>query len=155
LLLVAPTTRTAIRLCSWLTEAGWPVCAVASFAAAKTELKSQPSLLVTEVCLSEHNGLHLALHAHARSIPTIILGIDDSVLRQEAERLNAVYLTSWDRRELLDEIERLVGIPDEVSEDYQSLVSWGEWGDSVSAFETAHPHHAGARTPKRPVISYH
>jgi DNA-binding response OmpR family regulator len=67
------------------------------FEAARTELDSQPpDLLVTEVRLGAFNGLHLALRARGRGLPTqtILIGEPDCVLENEAKQLDARYVTS-------------------------------------------------------------
>jgi DNA-binding response OmpR family regulator len=86
---------------AWLTDAGCDVAVVSTFAAARNHLESDPALLVSEVRLAEHNGLHLALRARHRDIPAVILGTSDPVLERDAKELGAVYLTSEVTRQRL------------------------------------------------------
>ena len=107
-LLVAPTPGLAATVVAWLTEKNLKVTLVTSFAAAKVRLEDGPSLLISEVRLGEHNGLHLAIHAQARKIPTLVIGESDPVLRRDAEQLAAAYLTyDLDREELFRIIDVL------------------------------------------------
>ena len=92
-LLVAPTAATAISLWSLLAHACEPTL-VRSFRDARRELDRDPSVLVSEVRLGEYNGLHLALRAHAKGIPVILLGEPDPVLERDARQLGAIYLPS-------------------------------------------------------------
>ena len=91
-LVVAPTARVAATAFAWLTDAGCAPIIAASFAAAKQQLEDHPSLLVSEVRLGEYNGLHLALRAQVRGVPSVLIGEPDSVLQREAAQLGAVYL---------------------------------------------------------------
>jgi DNA-binding response OmpR family regulator len=92
-LLVAPTPELAAALVAWLAEKAFSTTHVTSFGMAKDRLMERPSLLIAEVRLGEYNGLHLAIHAHALGIPTIVIGEPDAVLQRDAEQLGAVYLT--------------------------------------------------------------
>ena len=100
-LLVAPTPTVATTFYTWLTDAGYDLTVVGSFAAAKRHLELVPSVLIAEVRLGEYNGLHLALRAQAQDIPAIVLGEPDPVLQREAQQLGAVYLTPDVAREQL------------------------------------------------------
>ena len=77
---------------AWLTEAGFLVSVVSTFAAAKAQMRDDPSLLISEVRLGAYNGLHLGIYAKARGIPTIVVGDRDADLEREAEGLGVVYL---------------------------------------------------------------
>lgn len=72
------------------------VFAVSSFADAKHALRDNRfDVLISDVRLGAFNGLQLAVLARDQSpdIQLIVFsGFDDPVLRQEAERLGAVYL---------------------------------------------------------------
>jgi DNA-binding NtrC family response regulator len=107
-LLVAPTPGLATALVAWLAEKNLNVTLVTSYAAAKARLDNGPSLLIAEVRLGEHNGLHLALHAQVRGIPAIVIGDADPVLHRDADQLGAVYLTyDLDRAQLFRVLEKL------------------------------------------------
>jgi len=131
---------------AWLTDAGCDVAIVSTFAAARHQLESEPSLLVSEVRLAEHNGLHLALRARNRDIPAIVLGDPDPVLERDAQELGAVYLTrELTRDRLLAVIEPVLAAaknspaaPRAVAANL-SFLSWREFtgpldaiGDSLS-----------------------
>jgi two-component system response regulator YesN len=72
------------------------VVASGSFPEARRTLRtSQFDVLITDVRLGEFNGLQLAHLAREKNPQVQIIvfsGFDDPVLRQEAERLGAVYL---------------------------------------------------------------
>lgn len=105
-LVVAPTPSIATRVFAWLSDAGCAPIVVATFAAAKQYLDEQPAVLISEVRLGEYNGLHLALRAQARRIPTILVGEPDSVLQREAVQFGATYLAGpLDAQRLLSAIE--------------------------------------------------
>ena len=93
-LVVTPTPNKAAMLFAWLTDAGVCPIVVGSYLEARRHLDSgDPALLVSEVRLGEYNGLHLALRAHGRGIPVLLLGHPDVVLEREAKDLGAEYLT--------------------------------------------------------------
>jgi len=95
-LVVAPTPSVAATAFAWLTEAGCGVTVVDSFAAAKRQLESDPCLLISEIRLGDYNGLHLALRAQARGIPSVLLGQPDLVLERDARQIGAIYLQELD-----------------------------------------------------------
>jgi two-component system response regulator FlrC len=72
------------------------VVALSSFSAAKQALHDNPfDVLISDVRLGAFNGLQLAVLARDQSpeIQLIVFsGFDDPVLREEAERVGAVYL---------------------------------------------------------------
>ena len=74
-------------------SAGYEPTAVADFASAKAYLDKRPDLLITEVKLGAYNGLHLAIRASIHRTPTIVMGDVDAVLKADAERQQATYLT--------------------------------------------------------------
>ncbi len=83
------------------------VSALANFADARRALHSEKfDVLITDVRLGAFNGLQLAVLAADQNpgIQLIVFsGFDDPVLRQEAERLGAVYLVKpVTSRQLLD-----------------------------------------------------
>jgi DNA-binding NtrC family response regulator len=129
-LLVAPSPRVMTTLFAWLSDADCAVTVATSFADAKAQLEEGPSLLITEVRLSDYNGLHLVIRAQAHRIPAVVVGDPDLVLQREAERLGAVYLTyDLDRQHLLHLLERLApsitGTPS-LTESNVSFVSWSD-----------------------------
>jgi len=66
------------------------------FESARQELdRHPPDLLVAQVRLGAFNGLHLAIRARGRGLPTraILIGEPDAVLENEAKEQNARYLT--------------------------------------------------------------
>lgn len=108
-LVVAPTASIASKIFAWLTDAGCAPVVVASFAAGKQYLEEHPAVLISEVRLGEYNGLHLALRAQVRHIPTVLVGQPDSVLEREAAQLGATYLAPpLDAQELLSTVHPLV-----------------------------------------------
>ena len=92
ILVVAPTHTLADSFRRWLGQAGYEVTVVATFAAAKKKLQAIPDLLITEVRLSDYNGLHLALYAYTDGVPAIVVGASDPVLEAEAGHLGAAFL---------------------------------------------------------------
>ena len=83
------------------------VVALANFADARRALHTEKfEVLITDVRLGAFNGLQLAVLAADQNpgIQLIVFsGFDDPVLRQEAERLGAVYLVKpVTSRQLLD-----------------------------------------------------
>jgi DNA-binding response OmpR family regulator len=66
------------------------------FESARLELdRHPPDLLVAQVRLGAFNGLHLAIRARGRGLPTrtILIGEPDVVLENEAREQHARYLT--------------------------------------------------------------
>ena len=66
------------------------------FESARTELdRHPPDLVVAQVRLGAFNGLHLAIRARGRGLPTqtILIGEPDAVLELEAKQQHAHYLT--------------------------------------------------------------
>lgn len=91
-LLVGPS-GVAHALASPLMSAGYEPTVAADFAGAKAYLDKRPDLLITELKLGAYNGLHLAIRASSSRTPTIVIGEDDPVLKTDAERQQATYLT--------------------------------------------------------------
>lgn len=92
ILVAAQNTGLASTLVTWLGEARHEFALVTSFAAAKFHMGTLPDLLITEVKLGEHNGMHLALRARAAGIPTLVLGVQDPMTEREAAQVGAEYL---------------------------------------------------------------
>jgi DNA-binding response OmpR family regulator len=108
--IVAQNPALATALLSWLGSAGYELAIVTTFGAAKALLETQPALLIAEVKLGEHNGLHLALKARVAGIPAIVIGPQDPVLKKDSEELGAAYMTSvLRRRHVLDLVAERVG----------------------------------------------
>ena len=152
-LLVAPTPGLAATVISWLAEKDFTATLVTSFNAAKERLQDRPSLLISEIRLGEHNGLHLAVHALAQGIPIIVIGDMDPVLKRDAEQLSAVYMTyDLDRAEFFAVISKLPpSDPDarpRASSPFANLafLSSSALSDSTSRTE---PRHLGAKIPVR------
>jgi hypothetical protein len=76
-----------------LVSAGYEPTAVSDFSGAKAYLDRRPDLLITELKLGAYNGLHLAIRAGITRTPTIVVGELDPVLKADAERQQATYLT--------------------------------------------------------------
>jgi DNA-binding NtrC family response regulator len=93
-LLVAPTLALAKNLFAWLTEGGYDVVLVTSFASAKVQLQSEPDLLISEIRLGEYNGLHLASRAQSEDIPAVVVGDADVVLERDAQQMGVTYMNA-------------------------------------------------------------
>jgi len=90
-------------------SAGYELTVVGDFETAKALLDKRPDLLVTEVKLGAYNGLHLAIRAETKRIPTIVIGDTDPVLKADVERQQATYVSiPIDRSSLLRLIEELL-----------------------------------------------
>ncbi|MGQ0735826.1 MAG: hypothetical protein ACT4QD_19495 [Acidobacteriota bacterium] len=113
ILIVAPTTPLASTLVRWLGEAGHEVVLVTTFAAAKLHLQARPDLVITEIRLGEHNGLHIALRAQSVGIPSLVVGPPDDQLAREVAQLGAAYAPAptLDVDELAKAIDQLLGTP--------------------------------------------
>ena len=81
-------------LLTWLSADTYRVTTVTTFAAAKAQLRNQPNLVITQLKLGEHNGLHLALRARWQGIPTVVIGEPDAVLERDAVHFGATYVTT-------------------------------------------------------------
>lgn len=95
-LVVAREEHHRLFLDSTLTSAGLVVSSTDSFACARARLMAQPpSVLVTEIRLGAHNGLHLALVARfIRPEMAVIVTAPAgyAVLRRDAEALGAMFV---------------------------------------------------------------
>jgi DNA-binding response OmpR family regulator len=115
-ILVADSDRVAGASTSDILRAGgYNVITVATFREAKRHIVSGcPALLIADVRLGEFNGLHLAWRRHFShpGMPTIITDTAfDSTLKDEADRLGAVYLVKpIGQRELLKAVATLVEV---------------------------------------------
>jgi DNA-binding response OmpR family regulator len=110
ILIVGPTTPLANLLVTWLAPVPYEIVAVSQFAAARVHVDMEPDLLITEVKLHDHNGLHLALRARAKSVPAVVIGDPDPVLERDAREFGATYLhvTDLHRDEFLQMVDRLI-----------------------------------------------
>lgn len=115
ILVVAPTISLASSLHQWFREAGYELASVTTFAAAKTQLRTLPDIVVTEVRLGEYNGLHLALYAQAEGIPTVVVGTADAVVEEDARQFGASFVRSEDvsRERLMPLVEQLISRAEE------------------------------------------
>ena len=94
--IVVVTDAPALRndLLAWLSPEAYRVAAVTTFASATVHLQTQPDLVITQVKLGEHNGLHLALRARCHGIPAVVIGERDAVFALDAAQLGATYVTT-------------------------------------------------------------
>ena len=97
-------------LLTWLSADTYQVTTVRTFAAAKAQLRSQPSLVITQLKLGEHNGLHLALRARCQGIPAVVIGEPDAVFERDAVQLGARYVTTEElgREQILSLTQHLI-----------------------------------------------
>jgi DNA-binding response OmpR family regulator len=108
-LVVVSDPDLAETLVGWLSGGGYVTRVIRTFSAARAELDgSSPDLLIAQIKLGAYNGLHLAIRARSRGAktPVILVGDRDPVLRTEAERLQASYLTTPLDEQLLLETVR-------------------------------------------------
>lgn len=141
-LVVAPSPSIATTVFAWLTDAGCAPIVVSSFATAKQYLDEQPAVLISEVRLGEYNGLHLALRAQARGIPSVLIGHPDPVLEREAEQLGAAYLAeTLNAQQLLAVIEPIV----------QTAVAEGRSWRSTVAGDVTFVSYRERPRPQRPI----
>jgi DNA-binding NtrC family response regulator len=96
-LVVAPSAQVASTVLTVLSSAGFQAARLTDFRDAREALDADPpDLLITEVRLGAYNGLHLAIRARGRGLPTpiIVVGPSDAILEAEARRQEAFYLES-------------------------------------------------------------
>lgn len=110
ILIVARTTQLANNLVTWLRSPRCDLVVVNGFAAAKVHVDLDPDLLISELRLGEHNGLHLALRARAKSVPAVVIGDPDLVLERDAFQLGATFLHANElgRDDFLSLVEKLL-----------------------------------------------
>lgn len=95
-LVVVPEPARRQDLVLWLASAGYDRTIADDFLEAKHLLDADaPDLLVTDVRLGAHNGLHLVIRGRSRdaSLRAIVIGAQDPVLELEAVHQRATYLT--------------------------------------------------------------
>jgi DNA-binding response OmpR family regulator len=97
-------------LLTWLPAETYRVTTVRTFAAAKAQLRNQPNLVITQLKLGEHNGLHLALRARCQGIPAVVIGEPDAVFERDAVQLGARYVTTEElgREQMLSLAQHLI-----------------------------------------------
>ena len=97
-------------LVTWLRAETYRVTTVGTFAAAKAQLRSQPNLVITQLKLGEHNGLHVALRARCQGIPAVVIGEPDAVFERDAVQLGASYVTTEElgREQMLSLTQHLI-----------------------------------------------
>jgi len=91
-LIVTQDSARGGSLGAWLASEGYSVMCVSTFAAARLYLQMRPGVLITELKLGAYNGLHLAVRAHATSIPVVVLGERDEFFEREARQLGTTYI---------------------------------------------------------------
>ena len=95
-LVVEPDDADRAFISSVLTTEGFAVITAANYSDGKSLLaQAQPALLVTEIKLGAHNGLHLALRGRAiKPHMTIVLpsAYSDPVLVRDLEQMGATFL---------------------------------------------------------------
>ena len=134
ILVVTSTRDVAERILR--SVAGHDVVVRTDFQSAKAELDQQPpDVLVAQIRLGAFNGLHLAIRAHGRGLPTqtILVGEPDAVLEDEARQQHARYLT-WpvDEETLAATVQEMLSSTDAVTN--ASLVAAGSvHGSTLSA----------------------
>jgi DNA-binding response OmpR family regulator len=96
-LVVEPYLPHLLFILSTLSSLQFDVVVADTFKDAKTTLLSaRPALIITDVRLREYNGLHLVHRGRAawKDVPAIVTSaVDDPVLREETDRLQATYIT--------------------------------------------------------------
>jgi CheY-like chemotaxis protein len=92
-LLVSQSDGVSKSLATQLAAAGYEPVLASEFTTAKALLDTRPDLLIADVKLGAYNGLHLAIRAGGLGLPAIVIGGPDPVLKADAERQQALYLT--------------------------------------------------------------
>lgn len=96
-LVVEPYLPHLLFILSTLSSLQFDVVVADTFKDAKaTLLSARPAVVITDVRLREYNGLHLIHRGRAawKDLPAIVTSaVDDPVLKEEAERLGATYVT--------------------------------------------------------------
>jgi DNA-binding NtrC family response regulator len=123
ILIVGPTTSLSNVLVGWLTPVPYELVVVSQFAPARVHVDMEPDLLITELKLHDHNGLHLALRARSKSVPAIVIGDPDPVLERDAGELGATYVHTADLRhdEFLQIVDRLIASR---SKEHRNHIAW-------------------------------
>ncbi len=103
-------------LSDWLQRAGHQVTMCPGVQEAQGVLRDRrPDILLIDVRLGAFNGLQLLIEARDKygDVPVVVMsGFDDAVIRRDAERYGAVFLTKpIARSDLFAAIERLGSPP--------------------------------------------
>ena len=99
LVIVAKTPALANNLLTWLVADGYRPTVATTYATATVHLQTGPRLVISQLRLGEYNGLHVALRARAKGIPTVVIGEPDVVLERDAKEIGVTYVR-------LDELRR-------------------------------------------------
>lgn len=91
MLVVGPTKSLTATVIKTIARAEFEVIAVRDFHDGKANLADAPAVLVTELKLGAYNGLHLAIHADAMDVPTVVIA--DRTYRRDIEQMGAVWLS--------------------------------------------------------------
>lgn len=94
-LVVDPIAADRVSTGSALAAAGFHVTVSETFASAKERMAARrPTVLITEVCLAEYNGIHLVIRglATGQLAAVVTCGHEDPVLRDSAEKLGATFV---------------------------------------------------------------
>jgi ActR/RegA family two-component response regulator len=98
-LIVSPDSATRAEFTEHVGALGFRVHRAETLAEARDLLADvRPDVLVTELRLREHNGIHLAHLAHSvlPGLPVVVVGYEDIVLEAEAVSAGAVYVVTDD-----------------------------------------------------------
>ena len=138
ILIVGPTTVLSNLLVGWLTPVPYELVIVSQFGPARVHVDMEPDLLITELKLHDHNGLHLALRARAKAVPAVVIGDPDPVLERDASEFGATYVHTADlqRDELLQIVDRLIGSGTKAA--HRNHIAW------LDVPATSAERHAGA-----------
>jgi hypothetical protein len=78
----------------WLSDSGCRPDVTTSYRAGKDHLEQGPMMVISQLKLGAYNGLHLALRALAKGIPTVVFGEANAATQREAEQIGAAYVDS-------------------------------------------------------------
>jgi ActR/RegA family two-component response regulator len=98
-LIVSPDSATQAEYTEHVGALGFRVHRAETLAQARDLLTDvRPDVLVTELRLKEHNGIHLAHLAHTvlPGLPVVVVGYRDKVLEAEAASAGATYVVTTD-----------------------------------------------------------
>jgi DNA-binding response OmpR family regulator len=111
-LVVATSPHLAEQLTFVVGAGGHRTVSARTFASAKAHIDTspRPDLIISEIKLGEHNGLHLAIRGQSHGIPAIVVG--DESFENDARQLGIVWLASpLDTEVLKATIARLLNRP--------------------------------------------
>ncbi len=122
ILVAAHSAATRTSLKAWFAATRYNLTVTSSFHEGRDRLSlASPDLLVTEVKLGEYNGLQLAARARQMGTPAIVIGPPDIVLERDAEQLDALYVSTVRKNDLLAIVEHVLAL-------HASEASDGGWG---------------------------